>query len=866
MKTPKIATKILSWFIKDSLYEEVLGDLEESYNHNLEKFGKAKANRLYWYQVLNYFRPFAVRGLSISSPLGMYGNYMKVGVRTFRKEKGYSLINVGGLAVGMMVAILTGLWVEDEISHNKNHSNYETLGKIYRTNTWKGETETSYSHVTGLGTLLGRDYSNLFDHVAMVRARTEYRVLSREGRKFRQSGYFIEAEGPEMFSLEMIYGTKDGLTDMRTIFLAESTSKKLFGDKIPLGETITIDGEWELKVTGVYKDLPKNSEFHDATYFAPLTWYLYGWSDIDAWDNYHMYIYVNLAKGQSFSAASEIIADVMLPHVNEGTAATNPTIFIHPMKDWHLNSEFENGVLVLSKRMQFLMIFGAIGLFVLTLACINFVNLSTARAEKRSREVGIRKSIGSQRRQLISQFLTESFLMVSLSFVLSLILVQLLLPAFNVVAGKTITIVWSNPVLWISSFVFIALTSLLAGSYPAFYLSSFNPLKVLKGHTGRGGSALPRKILVVFQFTISMILLIGTIGIYQQIEFGKDRPVGYAREGLIELRPRSPEYYASHHPLRNELLATNMVHEVGQSNYSITSTLGWNHGFHWEGREESYNPAFNTINVTHEYGDAVGLEFIEGRNFSREGGADKNGILINESALEMMGLEDPIGQVISYDTEWKDLSHHTIVGVFKDMIKGSPFEATDPSVLFLKEEAQHMLYIRIKDGVSPGEALPVIGKVFNKHVPSAPFDFKFADDEYNAKFRDEESLGTLAAFFCAVAILISCLGLLGLSSFVAEQRTKEIGIRKVLGASTMQVWQMLSREFIVLVILSCLVSIPISILFLNGWLANYEYKTIISTWLFIIAALGAMLITLITVSFQSIRAALTNPVDSLSSE
>ncbi len=791
----------------------------------------------------------------------MYKSYFKIGWRNLVKNKGYSFINIGGLAMGMAVAILISLWVYDEFSFNKYHENYKTIAQVYRSNNWGGEKGISTAHVTGLGTLLKAEYASHFKNVAMIRARTEERVLAFGENKFTQSGYFMQPEGADILTLKMIKSTRQGLTDMKSVLLSESLAKKLFGDVDPINQVVMMDAKWELKVTGVYEDLPKNSTFHDASYFAPLDLYIDGWGSLTSWDNYFVYIYVQINPEGNFEEISRIIKNVMLAHVDAEAKETKPEIFLQPMKKWHLDSEFKNGELVTSKRMMSVWYYSAIGVFVLVLACINFMNLSTARSEKRAKEVGIRKSIGSLRSQLIQQFFGETLLVAGIAAVIALIVVQLSLPWFNDVSDKNISMPVSNPLFWLICIGFTLFTGLLAGSYPALYLSSFNAVKILKGTFKAGRFAMiPRRVLVVLQFTVSITLTIGTIIVYQQIQFAKNRPVGYSRANLIGMRTASPEYKGQYQAIRNELKNTNMVEEIAEANYSIIDTRGWNGGFSWHGQK--YDQTFNTIFVTHEYGQTIGWEFVAGRDFSRDFATDLKGIVINESALEILGLENPVGESLS----WMDRGEFKIVGVVKDMVKGSPYEPTNPSIIFLSDNDMQWLYIKMKPTVSAHEALPKIQSVLASIVPSAPFDYTFADEAYGAKFRAEERIGKLATLFSALALLISCLGLFGLASFMAEQRTKEIGIRKIMGASVANLWKMLSKDFMVLVIISCSLAIPVSFYFMNSWLGQYEYRTTISWNIFAITGMGALMITLLTVSFQAIKAALANPVDSLRSE
>ncbi|MBK8290162.1 MAG: ABC transporter permease [Flammeovirgaceae bacterium] len=869
MKTnpPKLFLRFFRWFCHPKLRDSIEGDLIELYKERKNERGESSADFKFIADVLLLFRPSIIRpaeGYQQLNTYGMYKSYFKIGWRNLVKNKGYSFINIGGLAMGMAVALLISLWVYDELSFNKYHENHGTLAQVYRSLIWGGEKYASTSHVTGLGTLLKTEYGSHFKNVAMVRGGTEERVVAFGENKFTQSGYFMQTEGAEMLTLNMIQGTWQGLKEMKSIFLSESLAKKLFGDADPINQVVMMDAKWDLKVTGVYEDLPNNSTFNDASYFAPLDLYIDGWGSLDAWDNYFVYIFVQLFPNGDFEKTSEIIKDVMTAHVDEETLQSKPEVFLHPMSQWHLNAEFKNGELVPSKRMMSVWYYSAIGIFVLLLACINFMNLSTARSEKRAKEVGIRKSIGSLRSQLIQQFFGETLLVAMIAAIISLLVVQLSLPWFNDVSDKNISLPITNPVFWLGVVGFTLFTGLLAGSYPALYLSSFNAIKVLKGTFKAGAFAMiPRRVLVVVQFTVSITLTIGTIIVYQQIQFAKNRPVGYSRNNLLGMRAASPEYKGQYHALRNELKNTGAVEEIAEANYSIIDTRGNNGGFSWH--DKKYDATFNTIFVTHEYGKAIGWEFVDGRDFSREFASDLSGIIINESALEILGIENPVGESINWSPS-DNRGDYKILGVVKDMVKGSPYEPTNPSIIFLSENDMQWLYIKMKPTASAHEALPKIRSVLASIVPSAPFDYTFADEAYGAKFRAEERIGKLATLFSGLALLISCLGLFGLASFMVEQRTKEIGIRKIMGASVTSLWKMLSKDFVVLVLVSCGLAIPISFYFMNSWLGQYEYRTTISWNVFAITGIGALVITLLTVSFQAIKAALMNPVKSLRSE
>ncbi len=799
----------------------------------------------------------------------MINHNFKVSYRQMLKNKGYSFINIFGLAMGMVVAMLIGLWVIDELNYNKYHKNYDRLAMVLRAeDNGEGGISVSNALTTGMGTLIRESFPDQIESLFMVRSRTQAPVVGNGELKFREIGVFLQPEGPEALSLEMIYGTTKGLKENRSILLSEALAKKLFGDENPLGQNVQLNASVDLLVGGVYKDLPKNSKFSNAMFFSRLSLLLGETTEaFNVWNNSNIDIYLTLAKHVNQDELSLLIAEKVKSHYDDWEKESGQTLFLHPMKDWHLRSEWKDGKQVLSPEMKFVRLYGAIGIFVLLLACINFMNLSTARSEKRAKEVGIRKTLGSLRKQLISQFYIESFLYTLSAFLFSLILLWALLPWFNNTAGKDIMAPWQMTDFWLASMAFVILTSLIAGSYPATYLSSFKPIKALKGGLNFGKSAsIPRKVLVVFQFTISIALIIGTITVNNQIQAAKNRPIGYSPEGMITLAPASPKFNEQKELLKQQILNTGMASAVGFSDYSVTSTLGWNKGFSWAGMNPNFDQSFNTVAISNGYADAVGMEIIAGRDFDPNRKTDENAIIINESALETMNLENPIGTVVRFEPGWREAKNYTIIGVAKDMIKGSPFQETDHSIMFLENEYTSYMYIRLNPNVSASESLATIETVYSEILPEAPFDYHFADDDYNRKFEAELRIGQLAKFFTLLAILISCLGLFGLSSFVAEQKTKEIGIRKVLGASLFNLWQLLSKDFALLIILSCLIAIPVSYSVLQGWLNGYEVRTELYWWVFALAGLGGLVVTLITVSFQALKAAIANPVKSLRSE
>lgn len=788
--------------------------------------------------------------------------YITIAWRNIRKSKLHAFINIVGLAMGMMVALLIGLWIWDELTYNQYHKNYSRIAQVMYHGTYNGTTDTRDAVPVPLGRELHSRYSSEFKHIVLS-SYTGGHVLSYGDKKIIKTGTFMEAGAPEMLTLHMQKGSWTGLKDPNSIMLSASVAKALFGDADPVNQLLKMD-TITVNVTGVYDDLPLNSQFHDLNFLAPWELYIASSEDArqkqDAWNMNSTTLFVELMPQADIEKVNKLIAPLKRDHISkEDAAAFNPRLFLHPMNLWHLHSTWKNGVPT-NGRVQFVWLFGTIGIFVLILACINFMNLSTARSEKRAKEVGIRKAIGSRKGQLIGQFLTESVLVTLFAFILALLLAQLVLPFFNGIADKKISILWTNPLFWLLGIGFSLFTGLIAGSYPAFYLSSFQPLQVLKGtfHLGRFAS-LPRKIMVVIQFTVAVTLMTGTFIIYRQIQFAKDRPIGYSRDGLITVRMSSPAIKAHYDALKNDLLSTGAAVSMTASQAPTTDTWDARGGFQWTGKPPHLQDEFITVAVTHDYGKTLNWKFSEGRDFSKDYPTDLSaGIILNETAVKFMQLKNPVGQIIS----WGNAQLH-VIGVVKDMIMNSPYDPVKHTIYYLNYDNPNFIILRMNPAMNAHAALEKIAGIFEKHNPAAPFNYKFVSDEYARKFAIEERIGKLAGSFALLTILISCLGLFGLASFVAQQRTKEIGIRKVLGASLFTLWRMLSKEFIVLVSIACLIAVPLAWHFLDQWLQQYEYRTQISGWFFLAAAICALLITLLTVSYQAMKAVRMNPVESL---
>lgn len=805
----------------------------------------------------------------------MIKSYLTTALRNLLRNRISTGFNLAGLTIGIAVTLLVGLWVRDELSFNSYHHNVDRIAQVVV----RGEDKKDGPFINNsvqypLATELQTNYADQFKHIVRASWINDV-ILSAGDKKLSAVGQYMDPAAPEMFSLKMVQGTWSALQDPHSILLAASVAKALFGNTNPVNQVISLNNKSSLKVTGVYEDLPRNTQLHQIKFLS--TWDFWvsqnkwiGERAMNDWHNHFLKLYVEIPAGSNMAAVTNAIRDVELRNISklegfEDHVARKPQLYLYPMKRWHLYP-FAKGVAD-TKPVRMVWMIGTVGFFVLLLACINFINLSTARSAKRAREVGIRKTIGSRRWQLVFQFFSESVLLVFFSFLLACLLVSMFLPWFNDLAGKRMMMPWLDSYFWLAGFAFIILTSILAGSYPALYLSSFKPITVLKGGILRSSrwASLPRKALVVVQFSVSVALIISTIVVYRQILFAKDRPVGYTREGLLTLAMKSDDFKGKYDVLRNELLHTGVVSDMSASMGKVTEVVSGNSGFEWKGKDPNDDESFATLAVSFDQGRTIGWQFIAGRDYSNDIPGDSSGVVVNESFAKYTKLDNPVGETITW--KWRDNppKPYTILGVVKDMVMDSPYEPIEPTLFFAKalNGGVSDINIRVKPGVTMSQALPKIEEVFKKLVPAVPFDYSFVDQDYALKFTAEMRIGKLAGFFTALAILISCLGLFGLASYMAEQRTREIGVRKVLGASITDLWYLLSKEFVLLVLIAMCISVPIAWSFMHDWLQNYQYRSEMSWWIVGITGLLVVIITLLTISFHTLRAALMNPVKSL---
>lgn len=789
----------------------------------------------------------------------MFRNYFKTAWRNITRTIGYSILNVTGLAIGMAVALLIGLWVYDQYSFDKFLPEYQSVYRVQRNFNSNGDTLTFQTTSLKLADALRTQIPEI-EYVAESDW-TGNHGLNVGDKKLYVNGAIAGADIFKIFQYSFIEGNANTVfKEPYSIVLTQSLAKSLFGNEDAVNKLVRFDNEHDLKVTGVIKDVPSNASF-SFKYIVPSS-YSYAVNPqiktggLSSFGNNNLQIFVKLKPGVNYAQVAPKIRNI--EHTEEGNFnAMSSYVTLQPMERWHLYSNYVNGKDT-EGFLTYVRMFSVIGLLVLIIACINFINLTTARSEKRAKEVGVRKAIGSQRKDLIIQFLIEAFLLTTIALIFSILIAQLALPAFNTLTKTHILIPFGNIYFWLIMLACLFITALLAGSKPAFYLSSFNAVKVLKGTMQAGKSSLSRKVLVVIQFSCSIALIISTVIIYQQIQYAKNRPTGYSLNRLLQTSING-DLEKNYTALKNELIGKGIVSSVTTSTSPATD-IWWHTDIdYWSGKQAGETVEMGVMIVSDDYFKTVGMQLSEGRSFTN--GYDSTSVIFNEAAIKRLRLKNPVGQKIKENE--KDF---TIVGVVKDALMISPFKAADPTMFYIQPNPQSNLLYRLSPNIKTQDAITQLTAIFNKYDPAYPYDYSFSDEQYAAKFNLEQLIGKLAGLFAVLAILISCLGLFGLAAYVAEQRTKEIGIRKVLGASVQQVWLLLSKDFILLVLISCLIAAPISYYFLHNWLMNYDYRISIGAGVFILGGLIALLITIITVSFQSVKAALANPVKSLRTE
>ncbi len=791
----------------------------------------------------------------------MFKNYFKITWRGLMKNKFYSTINILGLTIGMASAILILLWIQNEMSHDRF---YEKTDRIYiaaNRDIVNGEMMAWNNTPKPLGLAIKKDYPEVEDVVRLNEYAANF-LLTAGDKHFSLHGEFADSGFLKMFSLPLLEGNAaTALNSPNGIVLTKQLTIKLFGNEDAMGKVVHIDSADNFTVTGVLKDLPSNTRFN-FEYVLPWSYFTKKGMDDNNWGNNNVLTYILLKPGASQAVFDAKIKNITIDHSKNGGDPSTTQVFTQPLKDTWLYEKQENGKYI-GGRIERVKMFAVIAALILIIACINFMNLSTARSEKRGKEVGIRKVVGAQKKSLIAQFIAESILLTAIAGMLSVIIVQLVLPAYNQLLGSKLFIDFADPYYWLFAVLFVLFTGLLAGVYPAFYLSSFKPIKVLKGTFKSANSVVtPRKVLVVLQFTFAITLIICTIIIEDQIEYAQDRDTGYSRNNLafmIEFGDAHKNYEL----IKEGLLQSGAATAVAQTSAPITESWGDSWGFSWQGStEDDKKTTFNMYSADDDFAKTMNIKILQGRGINvNQYKTDSSACLLNEAAVKAMRLKNPIGQVIR---SGNDQVH--VVGVVKDFILETPYEPVKQMIIVGPIFGGDVINFKLNPNPTIASSLKKAEAVFKQYNPQYPFNIRYYDHEYDLKFQGEKQTGTLAGLFAGLTILISCLGLLGLATFVGETRIKEIGVRKVLGASVQGIVALLSKDFLKLVLISFLIASPVAWMLMHSWLMSYSYRVNISLWVFLIAGCMSAAIAFITVSFQAIKAAVANPVKSLRTE
>jgi ABC-type antimicrobial peptide transport system permease subunit len=788
----------------------------------------------------------------------MFKNYFLVTIRNLRKNGFYSFINITGLSIGIACSILILLWVFDETSFDKFIPKYDRIYQVWVNARFDGKI-SSWTSVP-LPTYEGMKTADANIKRAVVTDWGGTHLLTVGENRLTKRGYYASEEFLEMFEFPLVTGNAaQVMDDPRSVIITQATAKALFGDEDPINKVIRVDNEEDLKVSGVLKDVPSNSSFQ---FDFLMTWkfreQISEWvrRNTTNWGNYSFQVFVELADPANELAVEKSIKMMLQDH---GETETKPEFFLYPLSRWRLFNSFDNGVETGGMN-DYVQLFTIIAIFIIVIACINFMNLATARSERRAREVGVRKSVGSKRIELILQFIGESTFIALLAFIAGVLMAQLVLPYYNDLVEKKLFLDYTSPQFWLFGLALILLTGIVSGSYPAFYLSSFQPTKVLKGKPTIGkGASTPRKVLVTLQFGFSILLIIGTMVIYQQIQLVKSREIGYERENLMAVNYTN-EVSKNYRPIKLELLASGVVEAVTKSNSQITDITS-NNFLGWPGKPEELRVIFTTIATEYDYLKTMGIKLLEGRDFSEDFKSDTASIIINKAGLDLMNLKEPIGTELDL---WG--KKRKLIGVTENVLMGSPYDPVKPMFVILDPEWIDVVSVRLKKTKDLQASIATVQKVFEKHAPAYPFEYRFADVEFQKKFTTINLTSQLASLFATLTIIITGLGLFGLAAFTAEQRTKEIGIRKVLGATVPSLVRLISKDFSVLVIIAFIISSPLAWWLLTKYLERYEIRTSIAWWVFPITGLVALGFALIIVSTQALRAAHANPANSLRNE
>ncbi|HXR83702.1 MAG TPA: ABC transporter permease [Hanamia sp.] len=790
----------------------------------------------------------------------MFKNYFKTAWRNLIKGRSFSFINVAGLGVGIACASLIFLWVEYNLNFN---SSIPDVNNIYQIENDQAYGKDMYTFAAT--SVLVRDaLMNEFPGVVDVsRYDGAGATVSLDNKHLAQSGAYVDSSFLKMFGLPLIEGNEiDALNDISKIAVSQKLAKNYFGDADVIGKTLLVDNH-PYKVSAVYKDIPQNVQFYGVDFLLPFQIF-YNQNKgqgIDAWGNNWTNTWVKLNPNTNVTAFNEKLRKLI--HQKDAQT-TNESLWLYPLKRLNLYGVITNGKEDVSRgKIQYIKMFSMVALIILIIACINFMNLSTARSQQRAKEIGMRKVLGSTRQSLIAALLSESLIVAYLAVLFAVVVVAVVLPLFSNLIGIHLSLNLFYPSHLLFLIIIGALCGLVAGSYPALYLSSFRPVLALKNQITKnaGNAGFIRKGLVVLQFAISVIIIIAVAVVYHQIQFTKNRDLGFNKD-MVMYVPATPTLTKSFASLKQDILNTNDISSVSLGGFSPLAMYNNGGGWNWEGKSTDQDILVTNVSTDADYLKTFGIKLAAGRVFSQDPNVDSMNIIINESFAKLMGKAGHIGGQI-----WRDQTRLTIIGITKNFVYNNMNEAHPAPLIFFNSPSNtNYIFMAVKPDNDLQKTITKLQGIVQKADPTQSFDYHFVDKDFEQKFHYQQFIGSLATIFGCLAIFISCLGLFGLASFVAEQRKKEIGVRKVLGASVHGITALLSKDFLKLVFISCLIAFPVAWWMMNNWLQNYDYRTDLSLWIFAAAGVGALLITLLTVSFQAIKAAVANPVKSLRSE
>ncbi|MHA4842663.1 ABC transporter permease [Flavitalea antarctica] len=779
----------------------------------------------------------------------MFRNYFKTAWRNLVRNKSFALTNLVSLTIGITATLLILLWVQSELSWNKHYKNYSSTYQLYANRNFNGNIYTDNSIILPLADALEQELPQV--KYATFTSYSEDRILANGDKKLKKSGYRVSKHYFKVFPQKVLKGDPEtALAIPDGLVVTRSTALALFNSEDVINKIVRIDNSRDVKIAAVIEDVPGNS----SVIFDFISPYNFEAASMQDWVNSYNNVYVQTNGVQEAGVLEKAVNNIVAKHSDNN----NSSYFLHPMEKWRLYSDFKDGKNT-GGMITYVKMFSIIAFVILLIGCINFMNLSTARSEKRAREVGIRKTLGSGKSQLMLQFFCESVILAIIALIISIIAVYLLLPVFNVLIGRQLELPVSNWQFWLLSGGIVVFTGLVAGSYPAVYLSSFNPVTVLKGTFLPGkAAATPRRLLVVAQFVISILLISSTLIIYQQIQHVKNRDLGYKNDNLLML-PSTPDISRNIQAIRNELMQSGDVYSLTQTSSPITEIYNYTPAPDYEGKPEG-QMIVSSMGVSQDFTKTMGIRIIEGRDFGNTP-ADTSSMLLNAAAVKTMGLKNPIGAIMRYGDR-----NFVVRGVTENVVMTSPYQPVDPMIIMYRQSSRGTITIRLNQNTAPQKAIGTIEKVLTKYNPGSPFEYRFVDAEFNRKFVTEELIGKLTNLFAGLAIFICCLGMAGLASYTIERRLREICVRKILGASVQQLLMLIAKEFIKLVMVAFLIAVPLTWWAMNNWLQNYSYRVTVQGWIFGVVGIIVILLTMSIVWLNIARAAYANPATKLKAE